>query len=144
MEEGTSKSPSYCENTVDHGDADPFQWDTREGCQVRQILDRVADKWSLLVIALLDNRRLRFTELRREIDGISQRMLTVTLRQLERDGLVRRTVHAVVPPRVDYELTPLGGTLHATIRSLVTWTEEHQGEIAAARADYDAREANPV
>jgi DNA-binding HxlR family transcriptional regulator len=126
---------------VDHGDDDPFQWDTREGCEVRQILDRVADKWSLLVIALLENRRLRFTELRREIDGVSQRMLTVTLRQLERDGLVRRTVHPVVPPRVDYELTPLGATLHTTIRSLVTWTEEHQQEIARARAEYDAREA---
>ncbi|GHC70605.1 hypothetical protein GCM10010349_46470 [Streptomyces flavofungini] len=127
---------------VDYGDADPFQWDTREDCQVRQILDRVADKWSLLVIALLDRRRLRFTELRREIDGISQRMLTVTLRQLERDGLVLRTVHPVVPPRVEYELTPLGGTLHHTIQSLVTWTEEHQGEIAAARSAYDAREAD--
>lgn len=122
----------------DSGDPDPFQWDTREDCEVRQILDRVADKWSLLVIALLDSRVLRFTELRREIDGISQRMLTVTLRQLERDGLVKRTVHPVVPPRVEYELTPLGGTLHTTIRSLVTWTEEHQNEIAAARAAYDA------
>ncbi|MFE9686074.1 winged helix-turn-helix transcriptional regulator [Streptomyces sp. NPDC002701] len=141
MEEGTSKSPSNCASTVDHGDTDPFQWDTREDCQVRQILDRVADKWSLLVIALLDSRRLRFTELRREIDGVSQRMLTVTLRQLERDGLVKRTVYAVVPPRVEYELTPLGGTLHATIRSLVTWTETHQGEIAAARAAYDERVA---
>ncbi|GAA3481057.1 helix-turn-helix domain-containing protein [Streptomyces yanii] len=145
MEEGTSKSPSHLGGTVDDatlvGDPDPFQWDTREGCEVRQILDRVADKWSLLVIALLDRRKLRFTQLRREIDGISQRMLTVTLRQLERDGLVERTVHAVVPPRVEYELTPLGGTLHTTIRALVTWTEEHQGEIAAARADYDAREA---
>ncbi|GAB2877216.1 helix-turn-helix domain-containing protein [Streptomyces deserti] len=126
---------------MDYGDADPFQWDTREDCEVRQILDRVADKWSLLVIALLDKRRLRFTELRREIDGISQRMLTVTLRQLERDGLVKRTVHPVVPPRVEYELTSLGQTLHATIQSLVTWTEEHQQEIAAARAAYDAREA---
>ena len=124
---------------TDGADTDPFQWDTREGCQVRQILDRVADKWSLLVIALLDNRRLRFTELRREIDGVSQRMLTVTLRQLERDGLVKRTVHPVVPPRVEYELTPLGGTLHSTIRSLVTWTEAHQGEIAAAREAYDGR-----
>ncbi len=122
---------------MDYGDADPFQWDTREDCQVRQILDRVADKWSLLVIALLENRRLRFTELRREIDGISQRMLTVTLRSLERDGLVKRTVYPVVPPRVDYELTPLGGTLHATIQSLVKWTEAHQGEIAVARAAYD-------
>lgn len=74
--------------------------------QVRRILDRIADKWSLLVIALLDRRSLRFTELRRKIDGVSQRMLTVTLRQLERDGLVRRTVYPVVPPRVDYELTP--------------------------------------
>jgi DNA-binding HxlR family transcriptional regulator len=141
MEEGTSKSPSNCESTVDYGDTDPFQWDTREDCEVRQILDRVGDKWSLLVIALLDRRRLRFTELRREIDGISQRMLTVTLRQLERDGLVERTVHPVVPPRVEYELTSLGATLHTTIRTLVTWTEEHREEIAAARTAYDAREA---
>ncbi|MFD9938381.1 winged helix-turn-helix transcriptional regulator [Streptomyces massasporeus] len=139
MEEGTSKSPSHCESTVDYGDADPFQWDTREDCQVRQILDRIADKWSLLVIALLDNRRLRFTELRREIDGVSQRMLTVTLRSLERDGLVKRTVHPVVPPRVDYELTSLGRTLHTTIQSLVTWTEAHQEEIAQARTAYDTR-----
>jgi DNA-binding HxlR family transcriptional regulator len=141
MEEGTSKSPSNCASTVDYGDADPFQWDTREDCQVRQILDRIADKWSLLVIALLENRRLRFTELRREIDGVSQRMLTVTLRSLERDGLVKRTVHPVVPPRVEYELTSLGRTLHTTIRSLVTWTEEHQEEIAAARTAYDTRAA---
>jgi DNA-binding HxlR family transcriptional regulator len=66
-------------------------------------------------------------------------MLTVTLRQLERDGLVRRTVHPVVPPRVDYALTPMGSTLHTTIQALVTWTEAHQQEIAAARADYDVR-----
>jgi DNA-binding HxlR family transcriptional regulator len=142
MEEGTSKSPSNCASTGDYGDADPFQWDTREDCQVRQILDRIADKWSLLVIALLENRRLRFTELRREIDGVSQRMLTVTLRSLERDGLVKRTVHPVVPPRVEYELTSLGRTLHATIQSLVTWTEKHQEEIAAARTAYDSRAAD--
>ncbi|CAL9416272.1 hypothetical protein SUDANB105_01751 [Streptomyces sp. enrichment culture] len=137
MEEGTLKSPTHCADT--EGDYDALQWDTRQGCEVRQILDRVADKWSLLVIALLDRRRLRFSELRRRIDGISQRMLTVTLRQLERDGLVSRTVHPVVPPRVDYELTPLGATLHDTIRSLVVWTEDHQDEIAAARAEYDRR-----
>lgn len=137
MEERTFESPGYCERTgVDY---DVRQWDGREGCEVRQILDRVADKWSLLVIALLDRRSLRFTELRREIDGISQRMLTVTLRQLERDGLVRRTVYPVVPPRVDYELTPLGATLHTTIQALVQWTEDHQGKIAAARSDYDRR-----
>jgi DNA-binding HxlR family transcriptional regulator len=143
VEEGTSKSPRHCRTTEQLPDDDPrwdiHQWDTREDCEVRQILDRVADKWSLLVIALLEQRSMRFTELRRAIDGVSQRMLTVTLRQLERDGLVLRTVHPVVPPRVDYELTPLGGTLHETIRALVTWTEAHQNEIAAARADYDAR-----
>ncbi|MFI9200283.1 winged helix-turn-helix transcriptional regulator [Streptomyces sp. NPDC053048] len=137
MEEGTLKSPTHCTGT--EADYEVRQWDAREGCEVRQILDRVADKWSLLVIALLDRRSLRFSELRREIDGISQRMLTVTLRQLERDGLVIRTVHPVVPPRVDYELTPLGVTLHDTIRSLVIWTEEHQNEVAASRASYDSR-----
>ena len=87
---------------------DAHQWDTREDCEVRQILDRIGDKWSLLAIALLEGRTLRFNELRREIDGICQRMLTVTLRQLERDGLVTRTVYPVVPPRVEYALTPLG------------------------------------
>ncbi|MDR8407900.1 helix-turn-helix transcriptional regulator [Nonomuraea sp. 3-1Str] len=125
-----------CDITDDY---DVRQWDTREDCEVRQILDRVADKWSLLVIALLDSRSLRFSELRREIDGVSQRMLSVTLRHLERDGLVTRTVHPVVPPRVDYALTPLGRTLHETIKSLVTWTERHQREIAEARAAYDRR-----
>ncbi|MFI9589138.1 winged helix-turn-helix transcriptional regulator [Nonomuraea sp. NPDC052265] len=137
MEDGTSMSLGHCGDT----DYDVLQWDQREDCEVRQILDRVADKWSLQVIALLDRRGLRFTELRRMIDGVSQRMLTRTLRHLERDGLVSRTVHPTVPPRVDYALTPLGGTLHATIRALVTWTEEHQSEIAAARSAYDVRVA---
>ncbi|MER7891663.1 helix-turn-helix domain-containing protein [Micromonospora sp. NPDC094482] len=140
MEDGTSQSLGYCGDT--DADYDVLQWDTREDCEVRQILDRVADKWSLLVIALLDRRTLRFTELRREIDGISQRMLARTLRHLERDGLVGRTVYPTVPPRVDYELTPLGATLHETIRALVTWTESHQKDIAAARTAYDVRIAN--
>jgi DNA-binding HxlR family transcriptional regulator len=138
VEEGTLNSPSHPECTG----PDPYdvlQWDTREDCEVRQILDRVADKWSLLVISLLGRDTMRFTELRRSIDGISQRMLTTTLRHLERDGLIRRTVHPVVPPRVDYEVTDLGCTLLDTIQSLVTWTEKHQHEIAAARAAYDAR-----
>jgi DNA-binding HxlR family transcriptional regulator len=147
VEEGTLKSPTHPQGTVAGGCCewdDAYQWDTREDCEVRQILDRIADKWSLLVIALLDRRRMRFTELRREIDGVSQRMLTVTLRQLERDGLVRRTVHPVVPPRVDYELTPLGVSLHETVQALVSWTDAHQREIAAARSAYDVRAAEPV
>ena len=143
VDTGTSSSPGSPEVTVGDAadDADcwqAFQWDTREGCEVRQILDRIADKWSLLVISLLAERTLRFTELRREIDGISQRMLTVTLRQLERDGLVCRTVFAEVPPRVEYCLSPLGHTLLGTIQALVGWTEEHQAEIAQARAEFDA------
>ncbi|WP_406275495.1 helix-turn-helix transcriptional regulator [Nocardia sp. NBC_00881] len=138
MEDGTLMSHSYCPDTVDYT---AKQWDSREDCEVRQILDRIADKWSLLAIALLAGRTMRFTELQREIDGVSQRMLTRTLRHLERDGLVRRTVHPVVPPRVDYELTELGGSLHETIQALVTWTETHQGEIAAARTVYDTASA---
>jgi len=139
-EEGTSTSPGSCEVTVADPDCwDAFQWDTRQDCEVRQILDRIADKWSLLVISLLETRTMRFNELRREIDGISQRMLTVTLRQLERDGLIRRTVYPVVPPKVEYCLTPLGGTLLGTIQALVVWTEKHQLEIALARTEFDAR-----
>jgi DNA-binding HxlR family transcriptional regulator len=126
MEDGTSKSLRHT------GDTDP-------GCELRNILDRIADKWSLMVIYVLADGVRRFTELRREIDGISQRMLTLTLRQLEREGLVRRTVFAVVPPRVDYELTPLGSTLLDTIQSLVAWAGEHGNEIADARAAYDVR-----
>ena len=136
MEDGTSKAPSYCTGTDDD---EVRQWDTREDCDVRQILDRIADKWSLLVIALLDRQTMRFTELRRAIDGVSQRMLTVTVRHLERDGLIRRTVYPVVPPRVEYALTDLGCSLHEVIKSLVVWTEAHQRDIAEARSAYDVR-----
>ena len=137
MEEGTSELPGYlCDTEID---GDPYQWDARNDCEVRQILDRIAGKWSLLAIALLDGGPRRFSELQRMIDGISQRMLSVTLRQLERDGLVERTVYPVVPPRVDYQLTTLGTTLLETTQALVRWTEVHQDEVAAARFAYDAR-----
>jgi DNA-binding HxlR family transcriptional regulator len=131
MKDGTSKSPRH----IRHTDPDD------PTCEVRNILDRIADKWSLLVICVLADGVRRFGELRREIDGISQRMLTLTLRQLEREGLVTRTVFPVVPPRVDYELTPLGSTLLDTIQALVAWAGEHGKEIADARAAYDARAA---
>jgi DNA-binding HxlR family transcriptional regulator len=110
-------------------------------CRPREVLDRVGDKWSLLVIGLLGDGTRRFSELRRSIDGISQRMLTVTLRGLERDGLVSRTVHPTVPPRVNYSLTPMGWTLLDTARSLVDWAERHLHEIDAARDAYDRRSA---
>jgi DNA-binding HxlR family transcriptional regulator len=136
MKDGTSKSPSHTRDTKTKTETE-----TDPACELRNILDRIADKWSLLVIFVLADGTRRFSELRREIDGISQRMLTLTLRQLEREGLVTRTVFPVVPPRVDYQLTPLGSTLLDTIQSLVAWAGQHGHEIAAARAAYDARVA---
>jgi DNA-binding HxlR family transcriptional regulator len=108
-------------------------------CVAREILDRVGDKWSVYVIHMLGGQTRRFSELRRGIEGISQRMLTVTLRGLERDGIVTRTVYPVVPPRVDYALTPLAETLLETVCSLMTWAEAHRPDIDAARARYDER-----
>lgn len=108
-------------------------------CGVREVLDRVGDKWSLAVINELGPGPRRFTELKRAFDGISQRMLTLTLRGLERDGLVTRTVHPVVPPRVDYELTPLGRTLLETGWGLMNWALRHRDEMDRARRLYDAR-----
>ncbi len=108
-------------------------------CRVREILDRVGDKWTLAVVSELGRGSHRFTELRRAVPGISQRMLTSTLRGLERDGLVRRTVHPVVPPRVDYELTELGRTLLDTAWALMSWALEHLDQIDDARREYDGR-----
>jgi DNA-binding HxlR family transcriptional regulator len=110
-------------------------------CRVREVLDRVGDKWSLYVIETLGGGTRRFSDLRRMIDGISQRMLTVTLRGLERDGLVTRTVHPTVPPRVEYALTPMGRTLLDTVCTLLRWAQDHLPEIDAARAAYDGRAA---
>ena len=135
MEDGTSTTPRHTEGT----DGLPPVEETAT-CEIRDLLDRLADKWSLLVIELLGHGTLRFSELRRQIDGISQRMLTRTLRSLERDGLVTRTVHPVVPPRVDYELTELGVSLLDAVRPLVGWTRAHRPEIADARSRYDAAE----
>jgi DNA-binding HxlR family transcriptional regulator len=108
------------------------------------ILNRVGDKWSVLVIMQLGVGPRRFNEIKRIIGGISQRMLTLTLRGLERDGLVNRTVTPTVPPRVDYALTELGRDLLAPVRALGEWAIRHQACIAAARARYDAaNEADP-
>jgi DNA-binding HxlR family transcriptional regulator len=109
-------------------------------CPIREVLDRVGDKWSVLVVVLLGDRGRRFSELHRGIEGISQRMLTLTLRQLERDGLVSRTVHATVPPRVDYALTDLGRTLLEPLGALQAWAEQQRPSIRAARERYDAGE----
>ncbi|MGQ0845705.1 MAG: winged helix-turn-helix transcriptional regulator [Sporichthyaceae bacterium] len=115
--------------------ADPFA----AACPSRQLLDRIGDKWSVLVLRLLADGPRRYTELARAIEGVSQKMLTQTLRGLERDGLLTRTVHPTVPPRVDYELTDLGATLSGPIAILEAWARDHIEQVVAARADYDAR-----
>ena len=106
---------------------------------VASVLARVGDKWSVLVIMLLGDGPRRFNELKRMIGGISQRMLTLTLRGLERDGLVTRTVFPTIPPRVDYELTDLGRGLQQPVRELGQWAMDHQREIQDARARFDRR-----
>lgn len=111
-----------------------------EECTVKDILERVGDKWSILVLAALDRRTWRFRELQRAIDGISQRMLTLTLRRLERDGLVSRTVQDTRPPQVEYALTDLGYSLTGPLRTLAEWSARHRADIAASRRLWDAGE----
>ena len=118
---------------------------TPANCHAREMLARVGDKWSVYVIHVLgDAGTLRFNELRGRVAGISQRMLTVTLRGMERDGLVTRKVYPEVPPRVEYSLTKLGRTLRQLVRGLVQWSGAHLTEVDAARAAYDARNRRPV
>lgn len=111
-------------------------------CQtIAGLLQRIGDKWSLLVVQTLADGSMRFNELRRAIPSVSQRMLTLTLRNLERDGLVNRTVTPVIPPRVDYELTELGRSLQKPICGLVSWSMDNVGEIHAAQERYDRDQA---
>ncbi|MFJ2955373.1 winged helix-turn-helix transcriptional regulator [Streptomyces sp. NPDC087270] len=104
---------------------------------IRQVLDRVGDKWSMLITAALEDGPLRYTDLQRQIPGISQRMLTHTLRQLRDDGLITRTAYAEVPPRVEYALAPLGRGLHEIVMRLIGWVADHHDEIRANRAQSD-------
>lgn len=106
----------------------------------RELLSRVGDKWSVLIVGHLSMRTMRFNEMKRTISGISQRMLTLTLRNLEKDGLVTRTVTPTIPPRVDYALTPLGHTLLEPVMALVVWASTYKDEIAASRVRFEQRE----
>jgi DNA-binding HxlR family transcriptional regulator len=111
-------------------------------CQtISGLLQRIGDKWSVLVVETLGHGSLRFNELRRAIPSVSQRMLTLTLRNLERDGLVSRTVTPTIPPRVDYELTELGRSLQKPICGLVQWAIAHEGAIGEAQERYDGDHA---
>lgn len=133
-QEGTSRVP---EHTGVTGPGQPF---VSESCRgVSGVLARVGDKWSVLIVMLLGEGPRRFNELKRMIGGVSQRMLTLTLRGLERDGLVTRTVFPTVPPRVDYELTDLGRSLAKPVKALGDWAIQHHTTIARAREAFDRR-----
>jgi len=108
-----------------------------KNCPSRQVLDRIGDTWSVLIVVLLAHGPQRYTELAKRIGGITPKMLTQTLRGLERDGLISRTVYAVVPPRVDYALTDLGHSLLELVSALEKWAEMHIDDVVEARADYD-------
>ncbi|GAB3688374.1 hypothetical protein GCM10027592_03200 [Spirosoma flavus] len=123
------------------GDADG----PADNCPTRTILDRFSDKWSILSIFHLGaGGVLRFNELKKRINGVSQRMLTVTLRSLERDGLIIRRVYPEIPPRVEYELTDLGHSLLVQVINLGEWANDHSEQIRMSRARYDAREPKAV
>ncbi|MET8632315.1 winged helix-turn-helix transcriptional regulator [Streptomyces sp. NPDC004096] len=107
---------------------------------IRSVLERIGDKWSVVVVCQLGESTYRFNELRRLARPITQRMLSVTLRGLERDGLVSRTVHPTVPPQVDYALTERGRSLLGVVRDLAGWADAHAQEIDESRAEYDGRE----
>lgn len=120
----------------------PAKIDPAVEALVTDLIGRVADKWTMLILeALTEKGELRFTQLLREVAGISQKMLTQTLRQMERDGLVSRKVHAVVPPRVDYNLTLLGSSLGAAFCGVWIWAEENLATVQAARQTFDDRPA---
>lgn len=108
-------------------------------CPTRQVLDRIADKWTTLILGLLESGPQRFSALQRGIGGISQKMLTQTLRGLERDGLVQRTIYPEVPPRVEYQLTTLGETLCGPIAAIQHWAQSHIEEVITAQNEYDSR-----
>ena len=137
LQERKNLFPSHTDVTADApADAPCLQ---SAGCKnVAPVLNRVGDKWSLMIVMMLARGPMRFSELKRAIDGISQRMLTLSLRGLERDGLVTRTVTPTIPPRVDYELTELGISLREPVKALGEWAIEHIGCIRAAQGAYDS------
>lgn len=136
MQEGTNFTPGHPQVTTPQtvrGDVYAAQ------CPTRQLLDRIADKWTFLLLGTLSDGAMRFNALKRRIDGVSQKMLSQTLRQMERDGLVSRTVEATVPVTVTYEITPLGLTLVQAMKSVIEWAETKMPQVAEAQASYDSR-----
>jgi DNA-binding HxlR family transcriptional regulator len=116
----------------------------RADCLSRHVLELIADHWTPLVIYTLEDGTMRFSQLLKQIDGISQKMLTQTLRAMERNGLVQRVVYPVVPPIVEYSLTPLGQTLREPMKALKVWAYGHLQEVAHARTTYDQRDHKQI
>ena len=117
-----------------------MKWDVyNEHCPTRIVLDRIADKWTVLIVGVLEGKTKRFGELRREIGGVSQKMLTQTLRGLERDGLVTRKIYPSVPPKVEYALTKLGCTLVHILKEISKWSENNIEDVLKARNSYDVK-----
>jgi DNA-binding HxlR family transcriptional regulator len=115
-----------------------------DACTVRQVLDHVGGKWSVSILLAAIAGPVRFSQLERLVEGISRRMLTLTLRNLERDGLLIRTVYPTVPPKVEYTATEMARELHDTLTGLIGWAERHRGDISTARTAYDQRPADPA
>lgn len=140
-QEGTILEPGHSDVTSTPRPSAGLVHDPGNCQDVSEVLARVGDKWSVLIVMMLGDGPRRFNELKRLVGGISQRMLTLTLRSLERDGLVTRTMFPTIPPRVDYELTALGRSLRTPVQALGQWAIEHKTTIRNARQLFDARNA---
>lgn len=119
----------------------PKDYSKNYNCEWRAVMDLVGDKWSMMILQTICHQSLRYSEIHRQINGISQKMLTSSLRRLERDGIVKRTVYPVVPPKVEYELTQLGSSVFDIVDALREWSIEHLAEVKVARAAYDGRKS---
>ena len=135
--ESTFRKPGFRRGTEEPAPPDPYA----AGCPTRLLLDRIGDKWTVLVLGLVCDEPQRFNRLRRGVEGLTQKMLSQTLKALERDGLVTRTVLPTTPVSVEYAVTPLGRTLGATLDGLTRWAREHIGEVASAQRRYDDQDA---
>ena len=122
--------------------AEEKKWNIfNKNCPTRMVLDRIADKWTVLIVGSLKNETKRFGELKKEIDGISQKMLTKTLRGMERDGLIKRKIYPTIPPKVEYSLTPLGVTLVGMLQNIQFWAESNIEQIIKSQRKFDIKKS---
>ncbi|HEX8470617.1 MAG TPA: helix-turn-helix domain-containing protein [Brevundimonas sp.] len=138
MQEGTASTSGHLQETCPTPGETNWEGDVyARNCPTRLLLDRIADKWTVLLLTTLKDEPMRFNALKRRVEGVSQKMLSQTLRQLERDGLVTRSAEATVPVSVTYAITPLGETLVLALQPIVAWAESRMPMVAEARATFD-------